>query len=102
MARSWDGRWTWAPPEATSIWGYPAHLLRLKDGRLLTVYGVRRPPYGIRACLSTDDRETWHHAHELIVRDDPPNGNQGYPTAVELMDGRLLAAYYGEDPSGVT
>jgi hypothetical protein len=97
-----DGGRTWTPPQPTPIWGYPAHLLRLSDGQLLTVYGIRRTPFGIRACLSTDDGETWDHANELVIRDDLPNGNLGYPTVVQLPDGRLFAAYYGEDETGLT
>ena len=99
---SFDGGRTWSAPRPTAIWGYPAHLLRLTDGRLLTVYGVRRPPYGIRACLSDDDGVTWDTEHELVIRDDLPNGNLGYPAAAELSNGRVIAAYYGEDASGVT
>lgn len=99
---SYDGGQTWEPPWQTPIWGYPAHLLHLSDGRLLTVYGVRRPPYGIRACLSDDEGETWQADREIIIRDDMKNGNLGYPTAVELPGGRLFCAYYGEDAEGVT
>ena len=100
---SQDGGRTWAPPRVLPIWGYPAHLLRLADGRLLTIYGIRRPPFGIRACLSSDDGASWDVEHELIIRDDMPSSNLGYPTAVELPDGRLFAAYYGDDdPEGVT
>jgi len=63
---------------------------------------VRRAPFGIRACLSADDGANWDAAGELVIRDDMPNRNVGYPTAVELPDGSLLAAYYGEDADGVT
>ena len=66
------------------------------------MYGIRRPPFGIRACLSTDDGVTWDIEHELVIRDDMPNSNLGYPTAVELPSGRLFAAYYGEDTTGLT
>ena len=97
---SLDGGRTWAPPQQTEMWGYPAHLLRLADGRLLTVYGIRRAPFGIRACLSTDDGETWDYQHEIIIRDDMPSSNLGYPTVVQLPDGRIFVAYYGDDVSG--
>ena len=97
---SLDGGRTWAPSQQTEIWGYPSHLLRLADGRLLTVYGIRRAPFCIRACLSTDDGETWDYAHEIIIRDDMPSSNLGYPTAVQLPDGRIFVTYYGDDVSG--
>ncbi len=99
---SYDGGRTWTPTRRTPIWGFPPHLLRLSDGRLLVVYGIRRPPFGVRACLSADDGETWDYDHELVIRDDMLNENLGYPTAVELPDGQIFAAYYGEDAAGVT
>jgi len=99
---SFDGGATWSPPRQTPIWGYPAHLVRLADGRLLVVYGVRRAPFGIRACISTDDGASWDAAAELVIRDDMPNPNLGYPTLVPLGDGRLFTAYYGEDADHVT
>jgi hypothetical protein len=97
-----DGGRTWAPARQTEIWGYPAHALELHDGRLLLVYGVRRPPFGIRACLSEDGGATWNYSEELVVRDDMLNANLGYPTAVQLADARVFVAYYGEDEHGVT
>lgn len=99
---SFDSGQTWAPPRPTCLWGYPAHLLRLADGRLFALYGVRRPPYGIRASLSVDNGASWDTGGELVIRDDMPNRNLGYPTAAELPDGSLLAVYYGEDADSVT
>ncbi len=99
---SYDGGRTWTAIRRTEMWGYPCHLVRLTDGRILCIYGYRRPPYGIRACLSVDQGETWDHAHELIIRDDMKNSNLGYPTAIEEDDGAIFAAYYGENAEGVT
>jgi hypothetical protein len=93
---------TWSAPRQLPIWGYPPHLLELEDGRLLVVYGYRRAPFGIRACLSRDGGSSWDLADELIIRDDLLNANLGYPTAVQLPDGRIYAAYYAEDADGVT
>jgi hypothetical protein len=84
------------------MWGYPAHIVQLADGRVLSVYGHRRPPFGIRACLSSDDGDTWDVDGELIIRDDLPNTNLGYPTAIVLYDGTVFTAYWGEDAEGVT
>ena len=42
-----DGGESWSEPEMTPMWGHPAHLVQLSDGRLLSVYGHRREPYGI-------------------------------------------------------
>ena len=63
---------------------------------------VRQPPFGIRACLSSDEGATWDHENELIIRDDMRNSNLGYPTAIQEDDGAIFATYYGEDAEGVT
>ncbi len=46
QTESYDGGRTWTTPHPTGIWGYPPHLLRLRDGRILVVYGHRRESYG--------------------------------------------------------
>jgi hypothetical protein len=88
-----DNGKTWAAPFATSLWGYPPHLFLLADGRVLCTYGYRRPPYGQRACLSADG-VTWSLHEELVLRDDAPNGDLGYPASVELERGVVLTVYY--------
>lgn len=97
-----DNGLTWSKPWRTPIWGYPADLVQLPDGRVLSIYGYRRPPFGIRACLSLDNGDTWAIADELILRDDLPNRNLGYPEAIVLPDGSLFAVYWGEEADGVT
>jgi len=99
---SGDGGHSWSTPRTLPMWGYPPDLIQLRDGLLLVIYGIRRPPYGIRACLSEDGGDTWDYEHELIIRDDMKNDNLGYPTVAQLGDGSLFAAYYGEDEAGVT
>ena len=101
-SRSEDGGRTWTAPAPTEMLGYPGHLLNLADGRLLCVYGFRQPPYGIRASLSEDGGPTWRSDEEIIARDDLPNGDLGYPTAIEYAPGRLFFCYYGQEPDGVT
>lgn len=95
---------TWSPPEATGIWGYPAHLLTLPDGRLLATYGYRRAPMGIRATFSHDGGQTWATNATVILRADAQgNGSDlGYPISTHLEDGTLLSIYYFNDASNVT
>jgi sialidase-1 len=103
--RSSDGGKTWSDPEPTPMYGHPGHLLVLRDGRLLCTYGRRKSPwgtFGVRACLSDDGGRTWDIAREIIIRDDFPNANLGYPQTIEYEPGRLFCAYYGEDGEGVT
>lgn len=91
-----DGGLTWSWPSDSRIWGYPAHLLLLDDGRLLCTYGYRKKPMGIRACLSTDHGRTWQIDRELILRDDGfgSPSDLGYPLTHLLPNGRLLTIYY--------
>ena len=100
--RSSDGGATWSAPEQTSIDGFPGQLVLLADGRVLCTYGRREPPFGIRACLSADGGRTWLMQQEIVLRDDLPNGDLGYPTSVEYAPGRLFTIYYGQDGTGVT
>ena len=97
-----DGGESWSDPVMTPMWGYPAHLVQLADGRVLSVYGHRREPFGIRACLSADEGEVWDYANEIIIRDDLVQRTIGYPTSTVLEDGRVLSVYWDEDSEGVT
>lgn len=99
---SLDGGTTWTPPRPTPMWGCPPHLLDLQDGRLLCTYGHRRPPFGIRACLSGDGGGSWDIAREFVLRQDLPNADLGYPTSVLTETGQVFTAYYGEDDAGTT
>jgi hypothetical protein len=77
-------------------------------------YGYRRPPSGVRACLSEDGGETWQIEREVVLRDDggtpttlrqPPGtgmGDLGYPITCQLEDGTLFTAYYITTPDGIT
>ncbi|HCN77224.1 MAG TPA: hypothetical protein DIT13_08540, partial [Verrucomicrobiales bacterium] len=69
-----------------------AHLLRLRDGRLLMSYGHRRPPFGNQARISADHGRTWSEA--MIISGDGAGGDLGYPSTVELADGSLLTVWY--------
>ena len=53
-----DDGFSWTPPKWTNIWGYPSEMIALQDGRYLMIYGYRRPPYGVRGCVS-EDGVTW-------------------------------------------
>jgi hypothetical protein len=96
-----DGQ-SWSKPVMTPMWGYPAHLVELHDGRVLSVYGHRREPYGIRACISHDLGDSWDCDNEIILRDDLVKRMIGYPTSVVLPDGSLFTVYWDEDESGRT
>jgi hypothetical protein len=87
---------TWITPEKTDIWGYPAHLLRLPDGRILCTYGYRQRPTGVRATISSDNGETWDVANEIVLRNDGFGyaRDLGYPISMLRPDGSILTVYY--------
>lgn len=86
-----DGGRTWSDPQPL-FYGFPPHLLRLKDGRLLTTYGHRRKPFGNQARLSTDNGMTW--TESLIISGDEEQVDLGYSSTVELPDGAMLTTWY--------
>ena len=97
-----DSGRSWTAPVPLPVTGYPADLLRLRDGRILMTYGWRQPGYGIRAALSDDDGTTWRTDRTILIRDGMRNVNLGYPVTLECADGSLLTLYYGEGDDGVT
>jgi hypothetical protein len=104
QSESSDGGKTWSVPHAIGVWGFPSHLLRLKDGRLLMTYGHRRPPLGNQARLSEDGGRTWSEPMIIsqdgsLVRDhwiwgDALIEDFGYPSSAQLDDGSLLTIWY--------
>lgn len=109
-----DGGVTWTDPLRTGIWGYPAHLLKLRDGRILCAYGYRREPGGVRAVLSEDGGRTWDMDNVTVLRDDGGYASNlredrtrwqsdvGYPVSVQLSDESILTAYYITESDGIT
>lgn len=90
---SQDGGETWTEPALTGLLGFPPHLLRLRDGRILVSHAIRHEPPGQRFCFSTDEGRTWDIENQLTLT-DAPSGDLGYPATVELDDGTLLSIYY--------
>jgi hypothetical protein len=116
LLQNWsdDGGLTWSHPMRTDIWGYPPHLLKLSDGRVLCSVGYRREPMGIRAVLSNDGGKTWDMDNLVVLRDDggypsslsnnpgKPGDDLGYPISTQLSDGSILTVYYITGSDGVT
>ena len=72
--------------------GAPAHLLVLRDGTLISVYGYREAPFGIKVMASRDGGETWDTGHDLFVSGIHPD--LGYPASVELENEDVLTVFY--------
>ena len=100
QAESADGGKTWTRMTPTEMQGFPPHLIRLRDGKLLTVYGRRQGPgFGEYACLSDDHGRTWDVANEIKLAGHF-DGDLGYPASVELPDGTILTVYYQAEVKG--
>lgn len=97
QSESTDGGETFSVPRDTGLDGFPAHLLRLRDGRLLSTFGYRQDPYGNHAAISEDHGHTWSEPMVLDAR--PERRDLGYPSTVELGDGSLISVWYEHLPS---
>jgi len=97
LSFSKDGGYTWTEPkQIENVAGSPPHLLRHSSGAIVMVYGYRLPGCGQRAIVSYDEGQTW--SEEIIIRDDGPSGDLGYPCSIELDDGSIYTVYYQQLP----
>ena len=99
QSESSDGGRTWTVMQPTPLAGLPPHLIRLRSGSLLTVYGRRFDTFGEYACLSDDEGRTWDVSNEIKLAGHS-NGDLGYPASVELPDGSILTVYYQAENPG--
>ena len=93
-----DGGRTWSTPEPLGFHGSPPHLLRHSSGAVVATYGYRLTPFGERAIVSYDGGTSWDT--NLVLRDDGPDTDLGYPSSVELSDGALFTVYYQKRAPG--
>ena len=93
--RSNDAGETWVDEgPATTMHQHPAHLLRLADGRILLVYGIRNTSlHGVGARLSADEGKTWDNPRILVDLDNA-HADCGYPASAQLDGGTIVTAYY--------
>jgi hypothetical protein len=101
MAVSDDDGHTFAPVKRLNVWGYPAQLINLQDGRVLMTFGYRRGEFGVKALVSNDG-VTWDVSQQFSLHEggigDPETERQwwhtGYPCTTQLADGTLLTVYH--------
>jgi photosystem II stability/assembly factor-like uncharacterized protein len=91
---------SWSRPVRTPLWGFPADVMQLQDGRVLAVYGYRKDEFGVRGCIS-DDGITWKKENEFIIREGGSARSTfrqywhtGYPSVTQCDDGTIVAAYH--------
>ena len=96
--RSNDEGKTWSDPKLVSPQGQEnAHLLELKDGRLLCSFTSRIPGlFGVVQRMSSDGGDTWSMPVVLIScpARDWHKTDCGYPSSVQLDDDSIVTAYY--------
>jgi len=87
---------TWTEPtQITRDGEHPADLTVLQSGRVLLTFGRRIRPMGCGLLLSADGGHTWDREREvLLAGDGVENGDLGYPSTVQLDDGRLVTVLY--------
>ncbi len=93
-----DDAMTWKHRMRLPVGGYPGHLARLRDGRLLLTYGTRSGTERTTKVLwSNDNGETWSRPVRVV---DYHGKDGGYPSSVPLPDGQVLTAYYAKSIDG--
>jgi Neuraminidase (sialidase) len=98
VTRSEDKGYAWSEPvQVTKDLEHPADLVRLENGWVLMTYGERNPPRGARAVLSRDGGKTWDSGGTIVIADDAPNTDCGYPSSVEVAKGKIVTLYYQVD-----
>jgi len=86
-ARTWQRRMPLSLPMQVT-----GNLTTLADGRILASYGNRCwNNFGVDVRLSDDKGETWSPPIRIA---DCPRSDCGYPSSVQLKDGRVVTAYY--------
>jgi hypothetical protein len=107
---SHDGGWTWGPRQSTGIRGQTLSVLPLGEDRLLALYNRRYGRQGIVMALVSWTETSWHVEWEGMLhdagefREGPADGQSGvdelssfqfgFPTAIRLTDGAVLATHW--------
>ena len=98
LFRSSDEGQTWSEGKPLSPQGQEnAHLLELRDGRILCSFTSRIPGlFGVVMRLSEDSGDTWSAPCVLmsVPARDWHKTDIGYPSCVQLADGTIVTAYY--------
>jgi phosphohistidine swiveling domain-containing protein len=86
---------SWGEPFFFDIDGMPPHFFRHSSGAIIMTYGKRTEPRSEMAIVSFDDGNTW--SKPTVISKFSDSGDLGYPSSVELNDGKILTAYYQHD-----
>ena len=96
LSRSTDGGKTFSTPQPTGWNGSPPHILVTKSGAVVMTYARRHAPFAECARVSHDSGVTW--SEEIVLCDDAPTLDIGYPCTAENENGELVTVYYQNTP----
>ncbi len=102
QAGSEDYGKTWTKPLQIGIWGYPPHMLKLSDGRILCLVGYRKVPFSIRGIISNDNGLTWDTDNTFTIYEWKDTPDIGYPVSLEVAPGEVLTVFYCNHTSTTT
>ena len=104
QSESFDGGVSWSKPIQLNPKGdgAPPFLIKHSSGALVSLYGHRTEPCGIKAMFSLDEGKSWSEG--IKIYETPLLGRNstdlGYPSAIELEDGSLLTVFYNRVDDG--
>lgn len=94
-----DGGKSFSPPQPTGWNGSPPHILVHSTGAVVLTYARRTAPYAQIARISRDSGQGW--SDEIVLREDGPDWDLGYPCTAENQSGELVTVYYQKvEPAG--
>ncbi len=94
LCRSNDHGQSWSKPiQVTEAREHPPDFVMLSDGAILLIFGVRHQPFSIQGMISRDFGQTWLNTR-LLLADNLPGTDIGYPSTVRLTNGKLITVYY--------
>jgi Neuraminidase (sialidase) len=103
IASSKDQGRTWSSAaQVTQDNEHPADLIRLSNGDILLTYGERNQPFGVEALRSHDGGKTWDKSTKVVLANDAAGRDCGYPSSVQLPNGKIVTIYYQVDDANNT
>jgi len=72
--------------------GAPSHILKHSSGVLISTYGCRAKPFGIKAMISKNNGESWEDLGYIYINEH--SADLGYPSTIELDDKSLATVFY--------
>jgi hypothetical protein len=101
QSESQDAGRHWSQPHrVTGAKQHPADIIRLSSGNLLLCFSHRTPPFGVWAMRSRDEGRSWDRDRTAVLSADSGTWDCGYPSSVQLPDGRIYTAFYANDSMG--